>query len=535
MLRKLLGKDSNALSSTEECAVTRLATKHQRLLRDGGRVVTKSEAGQGACAAFLADLNSVACVMHLDPAPRAYRAGFTINYRALFPDEARNYRVDVLEASVEQNSVIWVNGDKFEFSAETMRRAQVLQGAWFELGCLLERWRQAAEQPRNVACPRPVRMEMRDALSELDCAWANFEHKYIAELIDIEEKARRLIVQAIEHERCLQLLEAHHGDGDALQQVPDYREEQTRLVACVAHLNSVANCRRKGRDDLGVDVLSDATAVLRRFDAEEYGAMNAAQMLATDVVESFQALREYLREVEQCLERVDPHLCNNAGLVARLVDWEESWEVGVRYVQHEGQLEAVSDLVAEIQAAQRIAPALVSMCDECDVELFLVLPRIMWLRFLANPTQYTELIQSLLPHHFVSDELSQPATYMWDAELEAFCERFRAARGMLVDAQPAGVAGVLPGDVAGRVAWDLLVKRVVGGVNGKEDVYACLAPGLRDAVMVIVEDLLHELERWSIELQRHCPQDWNQCIAILMQCLTGGGKKQAQGRRTFKV
>ena len=45
---------------------------------------------------------------------------------------------------------------------------------------------------------------------------------------------------------------------------------------------------------------------------------------------------------------MDPHLCNNAGLVTRLVvsclgvegmrvaqDWEESWEVGARYVQNE--------------------------------------------------------------------------------------------------------------------------------------------------------------------------------------------------------
>ena len=38
-----------------------------------------------------------------------YRSSFTINYRALFPDESRNYRVDILEASVEQNAVIWVS------------------------------------------------------------------------------------------------------------------------------------------------------------------------------------------------------------------------------------------------------------------------------------------------------------------------------------------------------------------------------------------------------------------------------------------
>ena len=44
--------------------------------------------------------------------------------------------------------------------------------------------------------------------------------------------------------------------------------------------------------------------------------------LPEDVVGSFEAMRRYLREVKKCLERVDPHLCNNVGLVARLVDWE---------------------------------------------------------------------------------------------------------------------------------------------------------------------------------------------------------------------
>eukprot|EP00435_Cladocopium_sp_Y103_P003446 s4768_g1.t1 len=61
----------------------------------------------------------------------------------------------------------------------------------------------------------------------------------------------------------------------------------------------------------------------------------AARTLCGDVVESFVAMRLYLREIGKCLERVDPHLCNNAGLVTRLVDWEESWEVGARYVQNE--------------------------------------------------------------------------------------------------------------------------------------------------------------------------------------------------------
>mmetsp|Transcript_142773 Transcript_142773/g.397704 ORF Transcript_142773/g.397704 Transcript_142773/m.397704 type:complete len:539 (+) Transcript_142773:162-1778(+) len=531
MLRKLLGREADPFSGHEESAITRLAATHRRLLMDDGRVNTKSEAGFNACAMFLDGLDSAARTMRLDSAPRSYRADFTINYRALFPNEARNYRVDVLEASVEQYAVIWVNGEKFEFSIEAMRRAQALQRAWSELGALLERWSQASEQPRLTT--RPSRSELKSALVALDFTWASFEHKYITELIDIEEKARRLIVQAIEHERCLQLLEAHHGEGEVLQQLPDYHEDQKRLVGSIAHLNSVANFRRKGRDDLGADVLVDAIATLRRCDiAERSGEstelLSAARILATDVVESFQAMREYLREVERCLERVDPHLCNNVGLVARLVDWEESWEVGTRYVQHEKLLNAVCDLVAEIRVAQRLVPALTTMCDECDVELFLVLPRIIWLRFLANPVQLSELLKSLLPHRFIEPKEKPGADQgrLWDAELEGFVEKFRCAKQALMDARPTGASAPPSTESSEKAAWEILVKRVVLGAGGKEDACSCLPPALRDDARVAVEGLMHELERWSIELQRHCPEDWNQCSAILVQCLTGGTQKQ---------
>ena len=82
---------------------------------------------------------------------------------------------------------------------------------------------------------------------------------------------------------------------------------------------------------LGTGSVMDCTvAQSGRFpglDASPCLKTRIAHILATDVVDSFSAMREYLREVELCLERVDPHLCNNAGLVARLVDWEESWEV----------------------------------------------------------------------------------------------------------------------------------------------------------------------------------------------------------------
>lgn len=46
-----------------------------------------------------------------------------------------------------------------------------------------------------------------------------------------------------------------------------HREAEVGLVRCVAHLNSVANFKRKGRDDLGVDILESAREVLQRCES----------------------------------------------------------------------------------------------------------------------------------------------------------------------------------------------------------------------------------------------------------------------------
>lgn len=520
MFRKLWSKDGDAYSSQEEAAVIRLASAHSRLMMESGRVNTKSEAGFNSCALFLECLDATERAMHLDAAPRKYRASFTINYRALFPDEARNYRVDVLEASVEQYAVIWVNGDKFEFSAEAMRRAEALQRCWADLAVLLERWN--TEQGK---ANRPSRCDIRSGLVALDSAWASFEHKYIMELIEIEEKARRLVVQAIEKERHLHLIEDRNMQN--VFQQAEFREELRRFVGCIAHLNSVANVRRKGRDDLGMEALLDAIQTLCRCDDQEKGGENseklaAARILAKDVLDSFTAMREYLREVSRCLERVDPHLCNNAGLVARLVDWEESLEVGTRYVQQEKMLTAVCDLVAEVRSAQRIVPALAQMCEECDVEMFMVMPRLAWLRFLDKPTQLQGLFKSLLPHRF---EINPDTEKLADAELANLMRKFEETKELLMGTMSPKQGGHLQSSQ--EATWQMLVKRVVNGASS-EDTYKWIEPSLREPVEKAVEDLMRDLEAWSMELARHCPEDWNQCCGILVQCLSGSEKESTK-------
>jgi len=513
----MLGKDSDVFFPGEEAAVSRLAASHRSL---EGPVDTKSEAGYNACATFLEGMDTAARTLGLEPAPRGYRTAFTINYRSLFPDEARNYRVDILEASVEQYSVIWVNGDKFEFSAEAMRRAEALQFAWREMTATLQTWNSSTKTRT-----RPLKSEIKTMMVQLDYAWASFEHKYIAELIEIEEKARRLIVQAIKQEHILKAVEDKHGTTRDMLHLADYQEALTALLASIGHLNSVANHRRKGRDDLTIHVLLGAHHMLDRCDraqtnGESTDLLSSARHLAEDVVSSFLEMRAYLNEVGKCLDRVDPQLCDNVGLVAKLVHLAESWEVGARYVQHEKLMAAICDVVAECKSANHFAPGLAAMWQECDVQLFLVLPRLLWLRLLGEPAKQIELFKTMLPHRFPGGAEGA----FKDSELFPLLQKYEAAIRAL-----ATPVGDKPNAARAR---EVLITRAT---DSQADLYTGMSQARRHASEAAVEDLMYELEIWSMELQRHCPDDWNGCAAIIVSCLSGSGNKSPGAAGSFRV
>mmetsp|Transcript_34162 Transcript_34162/g.79400 ORF Transcript_34162/g.79400 Transcript_34162/m.79400 type:complete len:526 (-) Transcript_34162:120-1697(-) len=521
MLRILCGAGGMA-SAADVATIEQLVAARGQLLRtvQGGHTDVGSKAGYDACAAFLNSLEAAAQGLRLVAAPRTYRAAFSASYRLLFPGSARHYRVDVLEASVDARSEIWVNGDRFELSAEAVGRADALQSAWANFGALLDQW-SANPEAETLAVGA-----LAAALAALDMAWASFEQQYVAELMEIEEQARKLLVQAVREENELRRLEAAGTIGQM------HQEALARLVSCISRLNSVANCRRKGRDDLGSDILETAAAVLDG--TGPCSAARAARVLAADVVGSFEAVRKYLQEVGQCLEKVDPHLCNNAGLVALLVDWEERWEVGARYVRRSHMLAAISDLVDEMHAIQRVAPTLVSMCEDRDAELFLVLPRLVCLCFAGGPTKARAgLLQSLLPQRFGPPgewRSEEGGGARAEPELESLVQRFRQAVLLLVAARTRG-HGTVSTSVAEAAAWRQLVRRAVTGAcstypaESGPTAASCRGAAARQAV----EDLMRNLERWSLELQRRCPEDWNQCSAVLVQCLTGESQRQPAG------
>mmetsp|Transcript_31281 Transcript_31281/g.89331 ORF Transcript_31281/g.89331 Transcript_31281/m.89331 type:complete len:565 (-) Transcript_31281:37-1731(-) len=538
---------SGAFTRRERAAIAFLVSARRRLLvriSEAGvcRVDTQSEKGAEACGRFLSALEETCRILQLAPCPRDYREGFSTNYKGLFEAETRSYRVDILEAgtSLQQHPVIWANGEEYELSAHAMRRSEALKEAWTTLLSVLDTW----SDHMGKASELSTRSQLVKVLNDVDGTWAHFECAYISELMKVQERARRLVEQAVDCERCLAELERRHP-REVLLDMPSYQVEKRALVACIARLNSVANVQRKGRDDLTVGILDSAVELLEQCEEEKRrragqksasACLGAARDIAEQVVEAFEEFRDYLQDIQHHLDLLHPQLCQNVSLVARLVRWEEAWEIGARYVHNEDVLGSICYLVGQLKRAGHVAPKLAEMFHTFDAELFLVLPRIVWLCFLAEPGRAVELICRLLPHRFetravpaggahrlarsssnpdltsLACELSRvEQVLMTRSELHELIEQFWRAevcvsRGSAPD---------------GPSPQDVLIQRAVAGSGAEAfHAYSDLPVGRQkcDAVAA-AEDLMHDLEGWSMELQRHSPEDWNECVNVLVRCV----------------
>ena len=64
--------------------------------------------------------------------------------------------------------------------------------------------------------------------------------------------------------------------------------------------------------------------------------------------------------------------------------------------------------------------------------------------------------------------------------------------------------------------------RAVFGTGSLDESMRCrLIPSLQEDHRCVVEDFMRDLEAWSMDLQRHCPTDWNSCSATVVRFLSG--------------
>merc|ERR1719222_921363 len=106
----------------------------------------------------------------------------------------------------------------------------------------------------------------------------------------------------------------------------------------------------------------------------------------------------------------------------------------------------------------------------------MILPRITLLCYLSEPSCYAQLVAQLLPHRVQNDSFEP------DSALQKLCEEFAATKKQLA------------AEVGEHAVWSVLICRAV---EREQTSRLCSAEST-------VEDFMHGLESWSIELQRHC-------------------------------
>jgi len=230
-------------------------------------------------------------------------------------------------------------------------------------------------------------------------------------------------------------------------------------------------------------------------------------------------MKDYLHECSDCLHHVHPELQKNPKLVKCLEALERAWEQCHRYVEDKNVRQALDYMQCDIELVQRMIPHFMSICQDSDPEFFLALPRIMWLSFLRCPgasSHVKPLIQSLVPHVFIKDGASSTGLLSKESgHVRDLIEKFQATQTLLVDAHIDGTSPCVHTN-----AWKILVRRAVMG-SCEDDYRFCdrLEPHRQKECAASAESLMLELERWSMELQRHCPMDWNELVGMLVQCL----------------
>jgi len=297
------------------------------------------------------------------------------------------------------------------------------------------------------------------------------------------------------------------------------RKVLENLVAQVASLNSVANVTGRGRKDLTIDVL-EAAATTFLSERGSTPASAAARILASRILVDFANLRNYFEEMADCMIRVDPQLSNNSDLVQRLAAWEDSWELGARFLLQPNVLDALCDVAAKTAVAQNHVPDLKCFLDDQDAELFLILPRLV---VLFGMERESGLLASFLPHHFGESKpgqlseghIPEPANLPGCVDEGNLDSRPRTSNPALITSYPhlspemsklVGEFQMICKTRTLPLARQMMIERAVAGSGD-------------GATSQDVDDFMLRLESFSMEVQRHRPEDWNRCSLILLQCI----------------
>ena len=357
------------------------------LIRGEDRFDTDSDTGASSCKKFLNQIESLMFSFGLKGENREYRKKFSKAYFYLFDKKKLCFLTEIFGSAQETTPFLVVNGDEYNFSKEVLEYGNILINSFCSLIMTINDVVKIIRDELFFNDIKKVKNELKQALIAFDKNWVKYEEKYIFELIDIEKKSRKLIIDAINIEKEITNYENKLNlKGKLVLNDKKYNQLRIKLVEIIMMLNKVANIEGKGRSDLPVEILFNAEKVLVTVSENQSKGM---RNLAFKIKNSLLSLRLLLRKYSKNIEEIDPQLKNNKKLAKLLFNFENKWEQGKLYLLDKkkfNQLLFFSQII-EIICEKYNKYSIREQIENNDPSIFISLPSILLLKAIYKEDQ----------------------------------------------------------------------------------------------------------------------------------------------------
>lgn len=330
-----------------------------------GKPCLKTSQGFKGCKLFLSNIEVVNEILEIEASDRIYRDMFTNNYKALFPyPKKRFYRVDVLEASLEGYTSIWVNGEKFEFNSGVIQTGKELNECWiclitliFQIKDLIEERIRKNENIKIFVFEDELwKANIVNVLKKFDQSWVEFEKEYIMELISIESVARRFIINLHKYIIDNKILMCDMGgrslesDNEATSIQEMQREEKLEdssvengkiesRIQCsrmdqiffelVKSFYRVLNLNNKynNTENINLSTWEQIVQINELAAKSPHSCFSVVGALSMQCMSEMTMLLEQVVDACKVPEKIDPHICNNLSLQQQILRVEETWGI----------------------------------------------------------------------------------------------------------------------------------------------------------------------------------------------------------------
>ena len=357
------------------------------LLKGENNFEIGTEEGNEICHKLLNQIEVLMISMNIKGENRDYRKKFTKAYYYLFEENKLCFLSEILDSAQENTPFIIVNDEQYNFSQTVLDFGNDLYNSFCSMIMLLLDIVKNIRDELFYVDINKIKEKIKLSLVDFDIKWVKYEEQYINELIEIEKKARKLILEGIKIENEIANYENKSKiKGKLLLNDNKYNDLRIKLINNILQLNKIANVNGKGRDDLPSEILFKAEKVLVTVSENQSKGM---RNLALKIKNSLNAIRLLFHKYSKNIEGIDPQLKNNKDLSNYLLYFENKFELGKIYLldkQKYSQLLFFSQII-EIICEKYSKYSIRELIENDDPSIFVSLPSILLLKAMNKEDQ----------------------------------------------------------------------------------------------------------------------------------------------------